>query len=378
MNVAATYQEFWSFIDFVIYLVIFTGLAHFVFSKKFPGRAGKAVSIGLAMALSAGMALFSHTTGFRLGNLGPIAGVILLVLVGLLIYSVIRQLGGKTTTSAIIAFIAAYFLTRATFPEIYAWAQQNEFAAWLDAAMLLAIPALVIMLLLRWKGRDLKNLSMKELDLGPGPEVKATERQELENLQNREKLEKQSYKAEKSAGKSEKTIAKDLKSIIKALKQGGIAPETAGTIRRHLSDLKRQDLELVRAFNQIRLLSQKIENWDMSGFKRFSETYQKLSREDQERLKAVVQAEQKTIVEERTMHNIERQIQDYQKRYHQLLNLAVNQLGHRNSAGAAYYLSQALETETESKNLLSRLRQMQKQLLNLTKSETQIMRKMAA
>jgi len=91
-----------------------------------------------------------------------------------------------------------------------------------------------------------------------------------------------------------------------------------------------------------------------------------------------VQAEQKTIIQKRTMHNLERQIQNLQQRYHKYLNLAVNQLNHNNTTSTAYYLSQAFEIEKESTNLLSRLRKMQKQLLNLTKAQTQIMGKMAA
>jgi len=378
VDIATTYNEFSPFIDFIIYLVIFTGLTQFVFAKRFPSRGGKAISIGIALTLSTGLSVFSAATGFKLGNFGPLAAGILVILVGLLSYGFLKHLAGNSVNAGIASFIVTYFLMRSVTPELYSWAQRNQFAAWLDAALLLAIPILLVILIMRAKsffsGQSQKNLNSQFKN----PDLEKKTSQEVSDLQTRETLEKQSYMDEKRASKKEKAITKDLNAIISILKTKKLSPETRTQIGKALADLRRQDNELARLLNQLRLISQKLENWQINGFQKLSTTYQKLSPEDQQRLKAAIQAEQQTIMKNRTIDNIEKRINQYHQQYLKQLNLAINELNHQNTRGAIYFLLQAQETEKESGNLLKRIKKMEKDLLRLTRAEIELVKSLAA
>lgn len=146
LDIASAYQQHYLLIDFVIYVMIFVGLSRFVFAKKFPGRGGKAISIGIGVALSIGLSVFSYTSGFSLARFGPLAAIFLLILMAFMIVALIRQFGGNSATSGIVAFIVTYFITRAAFPEIYEWTQKTAFGAWINAALMVSIPILLVLL----------------------------------------------------------------------------------------------------------------------------------------------------------------------------------------------------------------------------------------
>jgi len=359
-------------------LIIFTGLAQFVFSKRFSGQGGKAISIGIAITLSIGMSVFSATTGFRLANFGPVAVGIIVILVGMLVFCFIKHIGGNTVNSGIISFIITYFLIRSVTPELYEWAGNNQFAAWIDSALLLAIPVLIIILISRLKSRLPGSKGWNLPKLNKNPAIKDDVDKEVKDLKQRETLEKKSYKAEKRANKTEKVIDRDIGVIISLLNTDDLTDANKSAINQALNDIRRQDNRLTILLNQIKLISQKLEKWQIDGFRKLTVTYQKLSPEDQRRLKEVIQAEQQTIIKSRTIENLEKSINQKHQQFLKQLSMAINQIGHQNRKGAIYYLVQAQATEKESKDILKQLKSLQKQLLRLTRAEIELVNKLAA
>ena len=335
------------------------------------------INTGIAMILSIAMTVFSFTTGFKLGNLAPLAAVILLSLVALTIFLLIRHIGGKTATSGLASFIITYFLTRATFPEIYQWAQGNQFAAWIDSAILITIPVLIVMLVMKAKshfqtGRGV----LSEIDLAGKATQKTAPKPDTTQYREREGLAQQSTKEEKQAAKTEKVIGRDIKTIIEILKTKGITPQTAPAIREVLSDIQRQDSELSRSMNQLKLINQKLEQWDIAGFTRLSQTYNQLTPDNQRLLKEAIQVERQSIMANKAIQLIEKRIDQYHQEFQRNLNLALNELGHSNAKQAIAYLIQAQRLQDESQNLLDKLRNVQEQLLRLTRGEVEIMNKL--
>ena len=378
IDIASTYQQNYLFIDFVIYLLIFVGLSKFVFGKRFSGNGGKAISVGVGLILSLSMSVFSYTTGFSIGSFGPLAAIILVLLVGMLFFSFIRQMGGSSVNSGIGAFIVTYFMMRSVTPELYEWISKHAFAAWIDAVLMLSIPYLLYLLIRRF----IPSLSSKNknsiMESFKNPEIEKVKDNELTSLENKEELEKASDKAEKKVDKKEKLITKDLKSIINLLQQKSPSPEVTSDIVKILTDLQSQDNEQLRLLNQLKLLNKKLSNWHINGFKQLSRIYNKLSLKDKKNLKEAIQREQSTIIENRQIEDLDKQINQYYEQFLKQINLGINQLGHKNKRGALYYLLQAQQTKNNSQSLLKRLKKMQKQLLQLTRGELEAVKKLAA
>ena len=74
---------------------------------------------------------------------------------------------------------------------------------------------------------------------------------------------------------------------------------------------------------------------------------------------------------------IEKRIDQYHQEFQRNLNLALNELGHNNTKQTIAYLVQAQRLQDESQNLLDKLKNLQKQLLRLTRGEVEIMNKLA-
>jgi len=324
------------------------------------------------------MSVFSATTGFRLANFGSIAVGIIVILVGMLIFGFIKHVGGNTVNSGIISFIITYFLIRSVTPELYEWAGTNQFAAWIDSALLLAIPVLIIILISRLKSRLPGSKGWKLPKLTKNPAIKDEVDKEVKDLKQRETLEKQSYKAEKRANKTEKTIDRDIGVIISLLNTDDLTDANKSAINQALNDIRRQDNRLTILLNQIRLISQKLEKWQIDGFRKLTATYKKLAPENQQRLKEAIQAEQQTIIKNRTIENLESSINQNHQQFLKQLGMAINQIGHKNKKSAIYYLVQAQATEKESNYLFKQLKNLQKQLLQLTRAEIELVNKIAA
>ena len=335
------------------------------------------INTGIAVILSIAMTVFSYTTGFRLGNLAPLAAVILLSLIALTIFLFIKHIGGNTTTSGLAAFIITYFLTRATFPEIYQWAQGNQFAAWVDSAVLITIPVLIVMLFMKAKSHFPTGKGvLSEIDLAGKSTQKTVSKPDSGKYREREGLAQQSTKEEKQAAKTEKVIGRDIKTIIEILKTKGITPQTAPAIREVLSDLQRQDSELSRSMNQLKLINQKLEQWDIKGFTQLSQTYNQLTPDNQKLLREAIQVERQSIMANKAIQLIEKRIDQYHQEFQRNLNLALNELGHNNAKQAITYLIQAQRLQDESQNMLDKLKNLQKQLLRLARGEVEIMNKL--
>ena len=98
-------QHPWS-IDGLVYLVLFTGLAQVALGKPFTGRAGAAVCGTVGLALAVGAATFAERYDFSLGQLGPLAWVVLLLLLAVVFYQLSRALGvGRWTAIGVAAVV---------------------------------------------------------------------------------------------------------------------------------------------------------------------------------------------------------------------------------------------------------------------------------
>jgi hypothetical protein len=82
--------------DFVLAFVFFTSVAYATLGKRFElQRPAVAMSAAIGFSLSAGLVWWEQSTGFSIRNLGPIAVGFALILLALVMYQSVRQVGGS-------------------------------------------------------------------------------------------------------------------------------------------------------------------------------------------------------------------------------------------------------------------------------------------
>lgn len=82
--------------DFVLAFVFFTSVAYATLGKRFElQRPAVAMSAVIGLSLSAGLVWWEQSTGFSIRNLGPIAVGFAIILLALVMYQSVRQVGGS-------------------------------------------------------------------------------------------------------------------------------------------------------------------------------------------------------------------------------------------------------------------------------------------
>lgn len=95
--------------DFILAFALFTSLSYLALSKQFSQqRPVITVSAVFGLALALGLVWWEHTREYSLKNLGPLAIGFALVLLGLVIYQVIRQMSNSWAGTGIALAVAVF------------------------------------------------------------------------------------------------------------------------------------------------------------------------------------------------------------------------------------------------------------------------------
>lgn len=108
------YEKYFPFIDAIVYIIIFTGLAEWALGSRFMGgygsgkKGGKAVVIGIGLVFALSLALWERSAGFNLKSFGPIAMAVMLAIMCFALYEGLRTALGKENINKSTAFFLAY------------------------------------------------------------------------------------------------------------------------------------------------------------------------------------------------------------------------------------------------------------------------------
>lgn len=156
-DIGKIYETYSLFIDAVLYLLLFLGLAQMVYVKAYGKKEGKLVAVAIGLALTFAMALMESRTGFRLGNLMPIGAIILIFVLFVLLYNLFQGIFNDAGASFSLAFLIMYAFLMSAFNPLYKWLETNAplLAALVQIAMIISFIVLIIKLIGMFKsGKD--------------------------------------------------------------------------------------------------------------------------------------------------------------------------------------------------------------------------------
>jgi len=134
-DITNIYNKYGMFIDLVIYLVVFVGIAHAALMKRFKAAGGKAIVIGVGLALSIGLAVWGNqpagcrdggVCNLTLAQFGPFAGAVFTLLIFIAMWEIIKTFMSASTMpekgkAALIAFVIVWYATRLVAPAVTNW-----------------------------------------------------------------------------------------------------------------------------------------------------------------------------------------------------------------------------------------------------------------
>ena len=232
-NFPSFYEASWPFIDALVFVLIFVGLARAVFEKRFPGRGGKAMIVGVGLSLAIGMVWAEVEYGFSLKSFGPMAAGIVLLLLLTMLFQVGRTMGfSRKASLGLMAFLGLPLAVQIV-PELVGLIGQIlpiVLLFWLASAALTGQTV--------WK-KTLSPVGDRNDFKVSGQDSSPKETKNLKSLDREEKRDS------RDAYRQSKRVIRILQRIRSQLERKGITPEELDAINHDLKKVAQSEHEMV-------------------------------------------------------------------------------------------------------------------------------------
>jgi hypothetical protein len=312
--------------------------------------------------------------GFSLRSLGPIAVGIFLAILSIMIYRLIKQLGGDFAVSGSLAYIIILLFLTATMPGFFAWINKNTPLLGLGLVGGFVWAAYnVISHLFRSK-----KLSEK---LGEKFKEAKKESDDETTQMNRSKgfQRSQIRPVTKQAFKASNQILNELAEILKSIEKYGQLPEARAEIKKQIDKILPEQMEFMETIKTLQTRHGRILAFDMGVYSQeFQNRYRELSGQEKAAMKKELEDEYIKLGIEKQLPVLEKQIEDYQIGIRNCLNQTSSSLMAEDIENAKACVKKAMNLEQQTKLILDRLRNLEKQILRHAKREISMERQLRA
>lgn len=369
-------------IDFVLYLVLFNGVAQVALVRRLEGRGGRLVAAAVGTALALALTGLEAATGFTLASVGPLAAGLLLMLVGVTIYRTLRHLGASAVTAGALSLVCVVLGVESTAPRL-AQAVSESFP-FLDLAVAVALLALA------WKGiQHLAPQGSGERLAGladklerneqpgkptPGPVGKVRGGGEVEHLRGELRLEKPEItrhlkRITKKERKSCTQIRKEMESIRSILQRGRHAETDRKAIAealRRIPPERRQLAELVAA---VKALDTQLARFDLDMLKELRQAWDRVAPAQRPVIRRLALEERVKIRSEQRIAEAEAFVASNDQQAAQLLDQAVTAILNNATTDAIALVQAAEHNELEAEKKVEEILEVERQLRRIVRLE---------
>ena len=356
-DIATTYDRYSAFFDLVIYCTIFIAIANAVFTRRFTGRAGKAMATAIGMALGISLSLAEHQYGWNLRQAGPIAVFIALLLVGFLLLHVMLRVHITWKLAVPLTYILIYLFVRAMSPALF-----RQMAARVPFINLLTA---IVFLICVWqfavaiwpKGHAHGEPNTNDVGFIASLNRKREQRETKVEKRIKKKLAPQ---AQRETGRLEHNL--------QALEREARKEHPNWqAMAQALSGIAHRGDEVIRTVDRIRVLDRRLRNFDWHELQELSSYCREMSESDRERLKEQIHLERRKIVQEHTIVELAERCERRHGHFRRLIDDAGRACSYEDRDGVVREIHAAMQIEDQQKQDLKRLRHAEKRLLSLTK-----------
>jgi len=376
LEISFLYNNYSFIIDAVIAFLIFFGVAKVTLGKRFEGRGGRAIIIGIGLALSMGFLLMEKSLNFSLRSFGPLAVGIILLLVGFVLYGLLLSLGFNHTNSLCLAYIIDYLSLRLVAPNIFDWIANTApfINGILGLGFLMALFKLIFSLFSR---NSLKSISSK---LPSKPNIKSnTEDYDKEMEEDKEEVDiikSRLIKPTKKEIKDSEEMIETINEMIKLIEEYGTTPHAIRELSNYLVKIRDKEHYAMVYFNYINKIMDKIGRFDNEFYTTLKAECETAQGSEQKRLKKKeIEAEEKKREIEEVIEKIEKLILQHTKKFRQCINYAVQNLRNNNPNEAIKCLKESLKIESKIKDLFEQIKELERDLKKITKRNFRFLRK---
>ncbi|MEK7476387.1 MAG: hypothetical protein AAB152_12245 [Candidatus Coatesbacteria bacterium] len=357
LDLSGIYAQYSSLIDLTLYFIIFLGLSKFVFDKRFPGRGGKAITIGVGAVLAVSLAVAEGRLGFNLQSFSPIAGLIVILAVGFVLYALWRGMGTPVWISILISLVVMYFGVGSVTPAFLVWVGAH--IPLLYVAVVLAIVVLVIAGLFSLMDHIEGSKLSHYLDPAPGWERDPRAKQDV--LREEESM----LALEQRVGGE---VAHGLKESYLQLARHGAKPVLAERIQSAVIDAQDKEHLLMQKLDYLDTVNKKLKAFDLGLFHNLTREYTRLTAAQQPKMRKFIERERSRFFEEADIEDLASKAKAALAEYQATLQRAADELHKNNAPKATEWLKRAVDLEEVVNRMLRKLQGREHQLRKLIKA----------
>lgn len=343
VRLAEIYSRYYPFIDFLIYLVVFTGIARATLSKQFSGAPGRLLSLGLGIVLALALSVTEHRMHFNISSFGPFAVVLLLAVAGLMFFQTLLGFGVSHKISASVAFIAIYASIRAFVPSLFDWLVVNLpfLAGLLTLALLIAIGTLIYSI---WPKFDYSHSDSSSLRFMPTV---------APNIQEAASRTVTAERYSRDICLDDEDIFQRLRQIRKYLPTLLETDEGAHQTIQAIQNVNMKEHQVYERFKKLTEINQAIQQEDVQTLQKLFGEMNKVHKEAIPKLMKSLQAVRQRIELEKTIATIEKKIEQLLEKMALFFRLMIQSVERRDQTLARQSVDGALRMEKMVRDLLS-------------------------
>ncbi len=368
LNITRVYDRYSAFIDLLIYVLIFVGLAQATLAHRYPGAGGRAVAIGVGLSLTIAMLIAEETFNFNLKSFGPFAATLIVLVLGVMTYSLLHNVGMARISAAASAYLAVFFGTIAVAPEFFQWLETN--VPVLSAGLfVVSLVSLIAILSCLWPHQRPAHSIARRLKTVRPPIAGQSRKRRFLGKHIKAIKKRAKRDTGKTLRESQKLQA-DLKTLKRAIREYGRDPESRKLILQEMSRLTPQTQQLKRNIAKIKEFNEGLRKLDESVLhENLKARVRAVTPEAKAKLKKEIYDElQKLRVEDRIAW-----ADKATKQRAEAISLHVSQaarlLNSTRLGEAIEALDKAIAEEKRVKGLARKIRAMEKRLADLAKGQ---------
>lgn len=371
LSVSLFYDQFSAIVDLVIYILVFVGAAQVTLGRRYPGRGGQAMVIGIGLTLAISMVLAEERFGFSIRSFGPMAAGILALLFAIMVYGALRWASLGRIRSASIAYAVLALALLVVAPSLFAWFQGKGIPA-KEVAVALSLLAVLGILASGHGVRPDQVVRGREprQPLGSEPIFR---RARAANLWAKDLLRRFLKPGARRIKKETQTVRNDLNSIKDVVRRYGRDPMMRPQIIEKIRAVAPEGLRIRDDIQRLRDLNGRLENLDARLLSDESRVVLKsLDNKSRQQLKIQMKEETRRMDVDGKTRQVEESAKREVENMVRYLAAAAQALQEGRVRDCMASIEKALESERALMELARILKSLENYLLSLTKAELRI------
>jgi len=375
LDISSFYNLYHYWVDFFIFLALFVSVGKITLGRRFGAREGKVLSVVIGLVLALSLSLLEYKAGFSIKSFGPIAAGILILVVGMVIFYLIKAIGAGNTGAGSFAFVITYFLIRATLPDLILTLEGNSWFAWLDLGLMVAVLISILKIIgSLWSGRVMKSFG-RVLERSRSPENTNLRRNINDEKQEMSLIKRDLRGITKEGMKEGGSIIDRLREMVRILEKYGSTDKARHLVAEKLNQIAPKENLILKQLGYLKDLGQKIEDFDIRSFKELRDRWDKVPNKEKDIVREEILLEKNKIVSERNLKEMEDSLIRNDNDFRYCLGMAIDSLKSNQPQQARDWILKVIRCEEIATTIFKNMKDIEGRLLKLTKREFKTLKK---